>query len=205
VDEANADRVAFLWFGSIALLAATAGAATAITSQAFLHMAETLRWQPPTEIEPARQPLLKSMRRAIVSWRWKRIRTVEVERIKEVPIDVVRDVETIREIEHIVREIVPVPVFVPTGGNVENEMAKVRGHYESLNRLSRDAIMSPEPTVLTAENLGDQSGPFPTKPIISNSEEQQGGKGDENTLVQSPDLPAETVKTTTKETEEKKV
>lgn len=205
VDEANADRVAFLWFGSIALLAATAGAATAITSQAFLRMAETLRWQPPTELKPERRPLLRTVRRAIVNWRWKRFRTIEVERIKEIPIDVVRNVETIREVEHIVRELVPVPVFVPTGGNVENEMAKVRSHYEDLNRLSRDAIIAPEPKIQPKEDLASESNPSPSDLRMSNGEELEVGKEDKNTLVPSPDLPAETVVITTEEPEEKKV
>lgn len=205
VDEANADRVAFLWFGSIALLAATAGAATAITSQAFLRMAETLRWQSPTELGPARRPFLSTLRLAIVNWRWKRVRTVEVERIKEIPVDIVRNVETIREIEHIVREIVPVPVFVPTGGNVESEMAKVRGHYEQLNRLSRDAIISPEPALLVGENVGDQSSPSRSEPSMSKVEDSLVNKDDKNTLIKSPDLPAKTVVTATEETYEKKV
>ena len=205
VDEANADRVAFIWFGSIALLAATAGAATAITSQAFLRMAETLRWQLPTELGPARRPLLRTLRLAIVNWRWKRVRTVEVERIKEVPVDVVRNVEIVREVEHVVRELVPVPVFVPTGGNVENEIAKVRAHYEELNRLSRDAIMPPEPTFVTQEKLDDEG-----KQSVHGSPEDavpftDVDKVDEISTVASLDKPTDVNVAISDENEDKKV
>jgi hypothetical protein len=147
VDEANADRVAFIWFGSIALLAATAGAATAITAQGFLRMAETLRWQPPLELSKSRGKLLGSLRLALVKWRWRRVKTIEVERIKEVQVEVIKPFETIREVENIIRELVPVPVFVPTGGDVEAEMAKVRSNYEEMNRLAREAAIPPQTTV----------------------------------------------------------
>jgi hypothetical protein len=151
VDEANADRVAFIWFGSIALLAATAGAATAITAQGFLRMAETLRWQPPSELSKSRSKLLGSLRLALVKWRWRRVKTIEVERIKEVQVEVIKPFETIREVENIIRELVPVPVFVPTGGNVEAEMAKVRSNYEEMNRLAREAAIPPQTTIYQDE------------------------------------------------------
>ena len=205
VDEANADRVAFIWFGSIALLAATAGAATAITSQAFLRMAETLRWQPPTELGPARRPFLRTLRLAIVNWRWKRVRTVEVERIKEVPVDVVRNIETVREVEHVVHELVPVPVFVPTGGNVENEIAKVRAHYEQLNRLSRDAIMPPEPTFVTKESSDTESKPPVQVPSVDTAPLTDTDKVDENPTVASLTKPTDAAEPVSDENEDKKV
>jgi hypothetical protein len=144
VDEANADRVAILWFGSVSLLAATAGAATAITAQMFLRMAENLRWQAPAELVSQRGRLSRSLRRALVNWRWRRVKTVEVERIKEVPVEVIKPFETVREVENVIRELVPVPVFVPTGGDVEAEMAKVRSNYEDMNRLAREAALPPQ-------------------------------------------------------------
>jgi hypothetical protein len=147
VDEANADRVAFIWFGSIALLAATAGAVTAIAAQGFLRMAEALRWQPPQELNARKGLLSGSLRRALVKWRWRRVKTIEVERIKEVQVEVVKPYETIREIQNVIREIVPVPVFVPTGGDVEAEMAKVRSSYEEMNRLAREAAVPPQTTI----------------------------------------------------------
>jgi len=147
VDEANADHVAFIWFGSIALLAATAGAATAITAQGFLQMAETLRWQPPQELTPRKGLMSGSLRRALVKWRWRRVKTVEIERIKEVLVEVIKPYETIREVENIIREIVPVPVFVPMGGDVETEMAKVRSNYEEMNRLAREAAIPSQTTI----------------------------------------------------------
>lgn len=147
VDEANADRVAILWFGSVSLLAATAGAATAITAQMFLRMAENLRWQAPEELVSHKGRLSRSLRRALVNWRWRRVKTVEVERIKEVLVEVIKPFETVREVENVIRELVPVPVFVPTGGDVEAEMAKVRSNYEDMNRLAREAALPPQTTI----------------------------------------------------------
>lgn len=161
VDEANADRVAFLWFGSIALLAATAGAATAITAQMFLRMAETLRWQPPEELSKGKGALSGSLRRALVNWRWRRTKTVEVERIKEIPVEVIKPFETVREVENIIREIVPVPVFVPAGGDVEAEMSKVRANYEEMNRMAREAAVPSQRTIVpfAATRASDGSEP----------------------------------------------
>jgi hypothetical protein len=159
VDEGNADRVAFIWFGSIALLAATAGAANAITAQGFLRMAETLRWQPPKELAVRKGFLSGSLRRALVRWSWRRTKTVEVERIREVQVEVIKPYETIREVENIIREIVPVPVFVPTGGDVEAEMAKVRGNYEEMNRMAREAAVPSQRTVVPYASTASESKP----------------------------------------------
>lgn len=182
VDEANADRVAFIWFGSIALLAATAGAATAITAQGFLRMAETLRWQPPSELSKSRSKLLGSLRLALVKWRWRRVKNIEVERIKEVQVEVIKPFETIREVENIIRELVPVPVFVPTGGNVEAEMAKVRSNYEEMNRLAREAAIPPQTTIYQDEV---QSTPEKTAIVQTVTEELVTPEGDDKANLES--------------------
>ena len=67
--------------------------------------------------------------------------------------------KVIRKVENIIREIVPVPVFVPTGGNVEAEMAKVRGDYEEINRMAREAAVPSQRTVVPYASTASESEP----------------------------------------------
>lgn len=98
VNSQEAKQVAALWFGSVAALAALAGAATAILGECLLRLSEIQ--------SPARRPrgLIGQLRRWLVLWRWHRVRTVEriVEKVVEGP-----PVEKI--IEKIVETIVPGP------------------------------------------------------------------------------------------------
>ena len=148
IDETNAERVAILWFGSIGLLSATAGIVTAIAGQMFVRMAENEAQGRRRRQRPSSERLLDTIRLLVVRWRKNRVKTVINEKIIEVPTEVVKEVEIIQEVEKIVekevirnvevelviKELVPVPIFVPAGGDVDAELSKVKAHYEELNK-----------------------------------------------------------------------
>ena len=140
IDEVNAERVALLWFGSIGLLAATAGVVTAIAGQLFVRMSENDTSIRMRERQRLANKFRQTVRLLIVKWRVRRVKTIRLEKIIEVPKEVLKEVEIVKKIERVVKEIVPVPIFVPSGGDADNEISKVKEHYEELNRRMAETI-----------------------------------------------------------------
>ncbi len=104
VSSHEAKHVAALWFGSIAALAAIAGAATAILGECLLRIGDI------KSRDPRWRGLLGQLRRLLVLWRWHRVRTVEriVEKVVEGP-----PVEKIVEklVDRPIKELVYVPIL----------------------------------------------------------------------------------------------
>lgn len=102
VTDAEAGKVAAIWFGSLALVAALAGPITAMVALALQRIAAQ------TE-SPSESRLSMLVRRLLLGWRWRRVRTVKV------PVDVLveKEVEKIVEVpvEKVVKEILYVPVL----------------------------------------------------------------------------------------------
>ncbi len=105
-EAVSADRVglvAMLWFGSLAAVAALAGPITAMVALGLQQIAG--RMEEP--LRPSR--LSRLIRRLLLGWRWRRVRTVE--RLVEVPVEkkVTKRVEV--PVEKVIKEILYVPVF----------------------------------------------------------------------------------------------
>ena len=98
----EANNVALVWFGSLAFIAALAGPITAMVALALQRIAD--------QAEDHRESRLSRLvRRMLVRWRWRRVRTVKVP--VEVPVD--REVEKRVEVpvEKVIKEILYVPVL----------------------------------------------------------------------------------------------
>jgi hypothetical protein len=102
VDEANI--IAVVWFGSLAILAALAGPITAIVALGLQRVAAS-------DNRKVDGRLKHLLRRLLLSWRWKRVRTVEVP--VEVPIEKEVEVEKRVEVpvEKVIKEILYLPVL----------------------------------------------------------------------------------------------
>ena len=102
VTEDQAGLVSVLWFGSLALLAAMAGPITAVVALSL----QKIGTSPPAVDARSVSQLI---RRMLIRWRWRRVRTIEKK--IEVPVD--REVEKRVEVpvETVVKEILYVPVF----------------------------------------------------------------------------------------------
>lgn len=103
VTDDQAGLIGVIWFGSLAALAALAGPITAI-------VALSLQWFAAGPSEPERtSKLSRLLWSLLVTWRWRRVRTVNVP--VEVPVD--REVEKRVEVpvEKVVKEILYVPVL----------------------------------------------------------------------------------------------
>jgi hypothetical protein len=101
VTQEQAGLVSVLWFGSLAMLAALAGPVTAIVALALQRLAA------PEVKHPS--PLSRSLRRLIVHWRWRRIRSVTVPIEVQVPVEVEKRVEV--PVEVVVKEVLYVPIL----------------------------------------------------------------------------------------------
>jgi hypothetical protein len=104
VTEDQAGLVANVWFGSLAMLAALAGPMTAIVALALQRISSRAE-------ERRESKLSRLLRRLLVTWRWKRVKTVSV----TVPVEVMveRQVEKRVEVpvETVVKEILYVPLL----------------------------------------------------------------------------------------------
>ena len=101
VTTEQAGFISVVWFGSLGMLAALAGPLTAIVALALQSIAEDQR---------AREgKLSRLVRRVLLRWRWKRVRTVNVP--VEVPVE--KEVEKRVEVpvERVVKEILYVPIL----------------------------------------------------------------------------------------------
>jgi hypothetical protein len=103
VTTEQAGFISVVWFGSLALLAALAGPLTAMVALALQSMAST-------EMKSTRAgKLSRLVRRLLLRWRWKRVRTIKVP--VEVPVE--KEVEKRVEVpvERVIKEILYVPVL----------------------------------------------------------------------------------------------
>jgi hypothetical protein len=102
VNEEQAGLVSVIWFGSLAALAALAGPITAIVALALQRVSE------PKEMpQPSR--LSHLIRRWLLSWRWRRVRSVPVK--VEVPVEKIVEKRVEVPVEKLVKEILYVPVL----------------------------------------------------------------------------------------------
>ena len=103
VSVEEADVVALVWFGSLALLAALTGPLTAIVALGLQRIA--------AEHKPHESRLSRLVRRMLLSWRWRRTKTEKV--IVKVPVEkeVEKRVEVPVEVEKIIQEILYVPIL----------------------------------------------------------------------------------------------
>lgn len=149
VTEKDLTFIATIWFGSIALVCATVGTILALISN--------IMTDPDAFVEKERRRrnnrLARSLRKLSLAFRKRllmkrKIVTVdvptEVEKIVEVEkiIEVEKIVEKpIREeVDKLVPEIVPIPIFVPNGGDPKAELDKVTEHYDALNKRVQETF-----------------------------------------------------------------
>ncbi len=102
VDEAS--FIALIWFSSLAALAALAGPLTAIVALGLQKAAAR------DERSEANTRIGKSLRRLLLGWRWKRVRTVE--KVVEVPV------------EKIIKEILYIPILTDDPNAVRATLAQ---------------------------------------------------------------------------------
>lgn len=102
VSEPEAGKVAAIWFGSLAVIAGLAGPITAMVALGLQRIAA----QADSRSE---NRLSRLVRRMLLRWRWRRVRTVKMP--VEVPVD--REVEKRVEVpvEKVVKEILYVPIL----------------------------------------------------------------------------------------------
>jgi len=99
VSSDRVDVVSNIWFGSLALLAALAGPMTALVSLELQKLGD----------EGIRSRKSGLLRRMLISWRWRRVRTIRV----PVEVHVEKEVEKRVEVpvEKVIKEIMYVPIF----------------------------------------------------------------------------------------------
>ncbi|RUM95278.1 hypothetical protein EET67_24195 [Pseudaminobacter arsenicus] len=102
VTEAEAGVVAAIWFSSLAIIAGLAGPITAMVALALQRIAAGTEG-------PKGSRLSRLLRRMLLTWRWKRVRTVKVP--VEIPVE--REVEIEKRIEVPVEKIVKEILYVP--------------------------------------------------------------------------------------------
>jgi hypothetical protein len=102
VSEGEANTVAIVWFGSLAFIAALAGPITAMVALALQRIAAQAE-------QHSENRLARLVRRMLIRWRWRRVRTVKVP--VEIPVD--REVEKRVEVpvEKVIKEILYVPIL----------------------------------------------------------------------------------------------
>lgn len=141
VSEKDLTVVSTIWFGSIALICATVGTILALISY--------IMTDPDAFVEKQKQlqnnPIRRSLRKLFVAIRKKLLVKPKIIRV-DVPVEVEKIVEVERivekiveikireEVDKLVPEIIPIPIFVPNGGDAKKEIAKVSDHYDELNK-----------------------------------------------------------------------
>jgi hypothetical protein len=103
VTPEQAGFISVIWFGSLGMLAALAGPLTAIVALALQSIASA------GDHRASEGKLSRLVRRVLLRWRWKRVRTVNVP--VEVPVE--KEVEKRVEVpvERVVKEILYVPIL----------------------------------------------------------------------------------------------
>ena len=102
VTKEKAELVAVVWFGTLAALAALAGVVVTFAAMVLEHVAEH-----PRRSGRSGERLKASVRRLVVGWRKRRVRTIE--KPIEVPVEKVVTVE--KPVRTLVKEMVHVPFF----------------------------------------------------------------------------------------------
>lgn len=98
----DATRVGIIWFGSLAGLAALAGPMCAIVALGLQKIGSR------QELPTRPSALSRILRRVLISWRWKRVRTVTI--IKKIPV------------EKLIKEIMYIPLFTDDPEAVKNSL-----------------------------------------------------------------------------------
>ena len=107
-EEATESQTAFvtlLWFGSLAALAALAGPIAAMVALGLQSIAEH-------GSNSRSGPLAATLRRILITWRWRRVRTVKIK--IEVPVE---------KPETIIKEIIYVPILTDNPEAVRQALA----------------------------------------------------------------------------------
>lgn len=100
VSEAQAGKVAAIWFGSLAVIAGLAGPITAMVALGLQRIAAQAE-------DRSESRLSRLIRRMLIRWRWRRVRTVKV------PFEVVVDREVEKRVEVPVEKVVKEILYVP--------------------------------------------------------------------------------------------
>jgi len=150
VAEKELDRVALVWFGSIAFISSVIGT--------ILALIANIMTDPDAFVEKQRSrkrhPLRNATRLMLISLRKKLLvrpktieKKVEVEKLIEVEKFVDREVEKIVEVEveKVVPELVAVPIFLPSDADPDIEMERFSKHYASLKERI-DTALEPSKT-----------------------------------------------------------
>ena len=155
VTEKDLTFIGSIWFGSIAVICATIGTVLAFIANIMTDPDAFVEKQKSRKVRPvqrglrmlfllARKKLLK--RRDVIE----REKIVEIEK----PVEVEKEVEKIVEVERIVEkdrivekeveklvpEIIPIPIFLPSDADHEVEMAKASKYYDAINNKVNEAI-----------------------------------------------------------------
>ena len=143
VEEKDLTFISIIWFGSIALVCATVGTILALISNIMTDPdAFVIKQQSRLNNKLARsfRRLFLSLRKRVLLQR-KLVKVevpVEIEKIVEVEKIVEKPIR--QEVDKLVPEIIPIPVFVPNGGDATAEVQKVADHYADLNKKVKDTF-----------------------------------------------------------------
>ena len=99
---AGPGKVAAIWFGSLALIAALAGPITAMVALGLQRIAAQAETHSENRL---------TLRRMLIRWRWRRVRTIKVPVEVLVEREVEKRVEVEVPVEKVIKEILYVPVL----------------------------------------------------------------------------------------------
>lgn len=129
VAEKELDRVALVWFGSIAFISSVIGT--------ILALIANIMTDPDAFVEKQRSrkrhPLRNSTRLMLVALRRKLL-------VKPKTIEKNVEVEKLVEVEKVVPELVAVPIFLPSDSDPDIEMERVSKHYAILKERIDTAV-----------------------------------------------------------------
>lgn len=141
VQEEDLSLIASIWFGSIALICAVVGTILALISH--------IMTDPDAFVEKQKNrhgsKFSRSLRKLALALRKKLLQKPKVVKI-EVPTEVEKEIEVIKfvekEVEKIIEitkevfvpELIPIPIYLREGVDIESEMIKVNNHYADVNR-----------------------------------------------------------------------
>jgi peptidoglycan hydrolase-like protein with peptidoglycan-binding domain len=141
VKEEDLSLIASIWFGSIALICAVVGTILALISH--------IMTDPDAFVEKQKNrhgsKFSRSLRKLVLALRKKFLQKPKVITI-EVPTEVEKEIEIIKfvdkEVEKIIEttkevfvpELIPIPIYLREGVDIESEMIKFNNHYADVNR-----------------------------------------------------------------------
>ena len=141
VTEKDLTRVGAVWFGSIAIICATIGTVLALIANIMTDPDAFVQKEKSRKVKPVMRGLrllFLVVRRKLL----KRPEIVELERVVEIEklVEVEKIVEVEKEIEKLVPEIIPIPIFIPSDADHEAEMSKASKYYDAINKSIDDAV-----------------------------------------------------------------